>query len=330
VGVHSNGAPRPFCLLPLRAPPPRLPVCGSRARPDRSLVRPQALRWVRPDPSEPVPILGLRHLLPGVPVLGEAGRGAAAEGASSRRERPVTGPGESATEARATLYLRVSTEDQDLAGQERELRAECARRKWAVVAVYSEKVTGTGRVERKEHERLLADATQASRPWNHLLVWSLDRWSRDPSFVQAVGSIETLEAAGVRFHSLREPMLDSSEDGTPNMGRDLLRAILPVIASFESRRRSERVRVAMREIKAGRRVTRSGLAPGRPVRVTPEKLAAILRWKAQGLSWRAVAQKVGLPRGTCANAASRVRRGALQNPGVPKGSDRSTETAGVT
>lgn len=228
------------------------------------------------------------------------------------------------------LYLRVSTEDQDLAGQERELRAEAVRKGWPVVAVFSEKVSGTGRVERKEYERLLADAKKSARPWNHLLVWSLDRWSREERFSRAVATIEELEALHVRFHSLREPALDSSEDGTANMGRDLLRAILPVIATFESRRRSERVRVAMKEIKEGHRATRSGRPPGRPVRVTPEKEAAILRLHGEGLSWRAVAQRVGLPRGTCANVASRARRGRLHNPVVPNRSGVPAEGPPVT
>ncbi|MGD0587728.1 MAG: recombinase family protein [Thermoplasmata archaeon] len=220
---------------------------------------------------------------------------------------------------RVVLYLRVSSEEQDLAGQERDLRTECVRRGWGVVGVYSEKVSGTGKVERKEYERLLADARKPDRPWSHLLVWSLDRWSREERFSRAVATIEELEAAGVRFHSLREPMLDSSEDGTANMGRDLLRAILPVIAAFESRRKSERVRVALREIKAGRRRTRSGRPPGRPVRATQEKVEAILRFKAQGLAYRLIAQRVGLPRGTCANVVSRSRRGLLDNSGVTQG-----------
>ncbi|HEV2519112.1 MAG TPA: recombinase family protein [Thermoplasmata archaeon] len=230
--------------------------------------------------------------------------------ATLRTNRPIIlrEMGPNGSRPRADLYLRVSTEDQDLAGQERELRGECARRSWEVVAVYSEKVTGTGRVERKEYERLLVDATRPERPWDHLLVWSLDRWSRDPSFVQAVGSIEGLEALGIRFHSLREPMLDSSEDGTPNMGRDLLRAILPVIASFESRRRSERVRVAMREIREGRRATKSGRPPGRPRRVTPEKVSKIIEFRMLGMKWREVAPHVGLPAGTCAAVFSRARR----------------------
>lgn len=214
-------------------------------------------------------------------------------------------------QAGTALYLRVSTEDQDLAGQRRELEAEAARRGWTVAAIYEEKVSGTGKVVRTEYERLLKDARRPDRPWTHLLVWSLDRFSREATFTRATQAILDLESVGVRFHSLREPTLDTPDDGKPNLGRDVLLALLPVISSFESKRRSERVRVAMREIKAGHRRTRSGRPPGRPVRATPEKVAAILRWKAQGLSYRLIAQKVGLPRGTCANVASRARRGRI-------------------
>ena len=231
--------------------------------------------------------------------------------------------------ARAALYLRVSTADQDLAGQERDLRTECARRGLEVVAVYSEKVSGTGRVERKEYDRLLAEARKPDRSWTHLLVWSLDRFSREETFTKATQAVLDLEKLRVRFHSLREAQLDTPEEGRSNLGRDVLLALLPVVASFESKRRSERVRVAMREIKEGRRATRSGRPPGRPVRVTPEKANAILRWHAEGLSWRAVAQRVGLPRGTCANVASRARRGPLQKPGILKRSETPTEELGV-
>jgi DNA invertase Pin-like site-specific DNA recombinase len=215
---------------------------------------------------------------------------------------------------KVVLYLRVSTEDQDLAGQERELRAECARRTWEILAVYSEKVSGTGKVERKEYERLLRDAARPGRLWDRLLVWSLDRFSREATFTRATQAILDLESLGVSFHSLKEPMLDTPDDGKPNLGRDVLLALLPVIASFESKRRSERVRVAMKDIKEGRRRTRSGRPPGRPVRATPEKVAEILRLKAAGLTYKVIAQRVGPPRGTCANVVSRVRRGLLQNP----------------
>jgi DNA invertase Pin-like site-specific DNA recombinase len=209
------------------------------------------------------------------------------------------------------LYLRVSSEEQDLAGQERDLRAEADRRGWPVVAVYSEKVTGTGRVERGEYERLREDARRSDRMWDRVLVWSLDRWSREPSFVRAVGSIEELEALGVRFHSLREPTLDSAEDGSPSVARDLLRAVLPVISSFESRRKSERTRLAMRELREGRRKTRSGRPVGRPRRVTPDIAARIAELRTAGHKWPDVARRVGLPAETCRKASWLLKRAGM-------------------
>ena len=83
------------------------------------------------------------------------------------------------------IYVRVSTEDQDLAGQERELRAEAERRGWDVAEVYREKVSGTGRVDRSEYDRLLRDAASPGRQWSHLLVWALDRFSREAAFTRA-------------------------------------------------------------------------------------------------------------------------------------------------
>lgn len=213
---------------------------------------------------------------------------------------------------RVVLYLRVSTEDQDLAGQERDLVGEAERRGWTVAATYAEKVSGTGKVDRYEYERLLWDARQPVRLWTHLLVWSLDRFSREVTFTRATQTILDLEAAGVRFHSLKEPTLDTPDDGRPNLGRDVLLAILPVIAAFESRRKSERVRVAMREIREGRRPTRSGRPPGRPRRVTPKKAARVIELRRKGLRWCEVAMRVGLPAGTCASVwSAALKSGSL-------------------
>jgi Resolvase, N terminal domain len=150
---------------------------------------------------------------------------------------------------RAALHLRVSTEDQDLAGQERELRVECNRRGWEVVAVYAERVSGTGRVERKEYEQLLRDARKPDRPWNHLLVTSLDRWSREERFTRAIDTIFDLGKAGVLFHSLKEPYLDTPTGAAGAFDvRGLLLSVTSLVAGYESRRRSERVLVAIREL----------------------------------------------------------------------------------
>ncbi|MCI4327207.1 MAG: recombinase family protein [Thermoplasmata archaeon] len=221
---------------------------------------------------------------------------------------------------RAALYLRVSTEEQDLAGQERDVRLEVERRGWEVAAVYSEKVSGTGRVERAEYDRLLRDVARPDRGWTILLVWSLDRWSREERFDRAVGAILDLEKGGVRFASLKEPYLSTPEtqDATASFARNILLGVTTSVASFESRRKSERVRVAMREIREGRRPTRSGRPPGRPRRVTPEKAGKILELRRLGLKWREVAGRVGLPAGTCASVWSRATR---NGPSLGGGAD---------
>jgi DNA invertase Pin-like site-specific DNA recombinase len=209
------------------------------------------------------------------------------------------------------LYLRVSSEDQDLAGQERDLVTEAERRGWEVTAIYSEKVSGTGRVERTQYDQLLRDVARPDRGWTSLLVWALDRWSREERFDRAVGAILDLEKAGVCFASLKEPYLSTpgTDDATAAFARNLLLGVTASVAQFESHRKSERVRVAMREIREGRRPTRSGRPPGRPRRVTPEKAAKIAELRPQGLKWREIAGRVGLPAGTCASVWSKAQRG---------------------
>lgn len=221
------------------------------------------------------------------------------------------------------LYLRVSTEDQDLAGQERELREYARSRGWNVSRAYTEKTTASGKVEREAWEQLRKDAClPMTRGFEHVLVWSLDRWSREPSFVRAVGSIEDLEVLGIRWHSFKEPQLDSSDDGAGNLARDILRGILPTIAAFEARRRSERTLLAMQEIRAGRRRTRTGNPPGRPRRIFPEherqiaELRETLKSNGKRRTWSEVAILARIPAGTCRKVYGALRR---KSPSVEKG-----------
>ncbi len=198
---------------------------------------------------------------------------------------------------RVALYLRVSTEDQDLAGQERDLQAYAGSQGWTVADVYREKVSGTGRIEREVYDRLIRDASRPDRGWNTLLVWSLDRFSREERFDRAVSSVLDMEKGGVRFASLKEPYLSTPDpqDASAGFARNLLLGVVTSVAAFESRRRSERVRLAMKEIKAGRRRTRSGRPPGRPKRLTEEKVRAARILRQEGVPWSRVAIQLGVP-----------------------------------
>lgn len=205
------------------------------------------------------------------------------------------------------LYIRVSTLEQDLSGQERELRTYALSHSWEVVMIYKEKVSATGKVLREEYERLLRDSAEPNRPWKHLIVWSMDRFSREERFTRAIENIWELERHGIHFHSVKEPAIDTPGDGGDDLGRNILRAILPIISSFESRRRSERVKVAMIEIKSGRRQTRSGKPPGRPRRAIPDKLNKAYTLRREGHSWASVARHVGIPAETIRAAMRRYK-----------------------
>jgi DNA invertase Pin-like site-specific DNA recombinase len=219
----------------------------------------------------------------------------------------------------AAIYARCSTDRQDLEGQVRELEAEAARIGLPVVSRYLEKVSATGRVDRAEYDRLLRDASAPDRPWDSLLVWALDRFSRSEKFTEATAAILDLERLGVRFRSLKEPTLDTPDDGTPNLGRDVLLALLPVISSFESKRRGERVRVAMAEIRSGRRQARGKLGPAFKVDLAAIRKAEALR--GRGEPWAVIAHRLGIKTETIRSAVFKQKHGLRAFPEalVPKG-----------
>jgi DNA invertase Pin-like site-specific DNA recombinase len=95
---------------------------------------------------------------------------------------------------RASIYVRVSTADQNCELQLRELHDHAAQHGWPVVDVYQEVMSGV-KTHRPVLTALLNDAR--SRKFDCLLVWKLDRFGR--SLVDCLNRIRDLETAGVRF-----------------------------------------------------------------------------------------------------------------------------------
>src|SRR5215468_9965647 len=106
---------------------------------------------------------------------------------------------------RAALYLRVSTRDQTTENQERELRSWAARLGFELVHLYGETVGGARR-DCNELAALLAAAHR--REFDVLLIWSLDRLSREGIGPMA-GYMGQFRAAGIRVMSHQEPWLDT-------------------------------------------------------------------------------------------------------------------------
>jgi DNA invertase Pin-like site-specific DNA recombinase len=202
---------------------------------------------------------------------------------------------------RAALYARVSTRDQDPEAQLHELRRYAAARGFEVAGEVVDFGVSGAKERRPGLDRVMALAR--ARAVDAILVTAFDRFGR--SVRHLVGSLDEFQHLGVGFISLREQI-----DLTAPAGRVLFQ-IIGAMAEFERELIRERVLAGVRRAQA--RGTRSGRPIGRPRRVFHRDQVPLLR--AQGLSVRTIARRLGVSRGT----VGRVLR-ASQKP-VPAFSD---------
>jgi len=208
---------------------------------------------------------------------------------------------------RVALYVRVSGPGQDLDTQEADLLHYAQSQGWSPCETFREQVSGTGSKVRPEFDRLKLAIVNGSV--DVVLVTKLDRIAR--SVPDALTFFDLAEAAKVRVVATTQQI----DTDTP-AGR-LTRTILAGVAEFEGELIRERTRAAMRAIKEGRKLTRSGRPPGRPRRVETKAVVQARTLKENGYSWPQIAQLIGLKAETIRRAvwASKTRPGAVVNPG---------------
>ena len=109
---------------------------------------------------------------------------------------------------RVALYLRVSTSDQTVENQRRELEDIAERHGWDIVAVYcDEGISGTkGRDKRPGYDKLLPWHV-ARREFDQVGAWSVDRLGR--SLHGLVAFLGELQAKGVDLY-LHQQGLDTA------------------------------------------------------------------------------------------------------------------------
>lgn len=195
------------------------------------------------------------------------------------------------------LYARVSTSDQTCEMQLREMRDYCQRRGWELLSEYVDTGWSGMKASRPELNRLMQDATL--RRFDVVLVWKLDRFGR--SVKNCVDGIAALNAAGVRFIAVSQS-IDTDES---NPASRLLLHILASVAEFEREMIRERVACGLKTAKA------KGKRLGRPKRIFRRDEARRLR--AAGLSWRAVARKLGVPVSTVVDACAQAENARAAN-----------------
>ena len=187
---------------------------------------------------------------------------------------------------RVALYARVSTDQQTVTNQLRELRAVAKRNKWKIVDTFRDNgISGAkGRDQRPGFNALCEGI--ARRDFDLVAAWSVDRLGR--SLQNLVGFLEELRAKDVDLY-LHQQGLDTT---TP-AGRAMF-GMCSVFAEFERSITQER-------IKAGLARTKKRI--GRPP-VDADTMTAVLEARTKGLSVREISKITGVPRSTVGKIVS--------------------------
>jgi putative DNA-invertase from lambdoid prophage Rac len=186
--------------------------------------------------------------------------------------------GQGRAKARAGLYARVSTHDQQtLPMQLAAMRQYVRKRGWTVAIEVQE--VASGAKERPERQRLIDAAKR--RDVDAIVVWRLDRWGR--SVADLVTTLHDLTTVDVGFISLNEAL-----DLTTPSGRALA-GMLAVFAEFERDILRDRVRAGIAQAR------KEGKPHGRPK--TAAKLVGQMReLRKEGVSNRKIAERLGVSR----------------------------------
>ncbi len=189
--------------------------------------------------------------------------------------------------AEVAIYARVSTNDrgQDPENQLRQLRAWCTRMGYPVIREYVEHENGGKGVEyRKQLAAVFTGA--ARREFDLLLVWSLDRFSRE-GMAATVGYLQRLASHGVAFRSFTEEHLSTENE----LVRNILLATLSSLAKVEREKISQRTKAGLERARA------RGKLLGRPKFSNGDRDRLIAALKTGG-TWHAVSKATKIPYST--------------------------------
>ncbi len=154
---------------------------------------------------------------------------------------------------KVALYLRVSSDQQTVDNQSPSLQAYAKERGWEITGIYSENETAWKSGHQVELAHLMHDCRNGRSHPDIVLVWALDRLSREGS-AAILSLVNTFKLYGVKVISLQEPWTEA-----PGELGEVLFAIAGWVARMESQRRSERTKAGLARLKA------TGKKLGRPL-----------------------------------------------------------------
>jgi DNA invertase Pin-like site-specific DNA recombinase len=180
---------------------------------------------------------------------------------------------------RVALYLRVSTAEQTVENQQRELEMAAERHGWQVVITFVDAgISGSkGRDKRPAFDRLCRGI--ARREFDLVAAWSVDRLGR--SLQNLVGFLGELHGKGIDLYLHQQGI-----DTTTPAGKAMFQ-MMGVFAEFERAMIVERVKSGLARARA------AGKRLGRPT-ISSRKEAAVRRLLGSGTGIVKAAKTVGV------------------------------------
>jgi putative DNA-invertase from lambdoid prophage Rac len=209
---------------------------------------------------------------------------------------------------RVAIYCRVSTSDQDVARQERDLLEHAERAGYDVVGVYKETLSGIRKSRGKQPvERARVMALAQRREIDAVLVTELTRWGRSTQdLMNTLGELSSWDVSLIAQTGLTFDL------STPQ-GR-LVASLMASLAEFEHDLLRERVRSGIAAAKS--RGQTFGRAKG--YRPSDRHAPDVLRLsEEEGLSQREIAARLGISK-TTVNAILSRRKVTVGIPVVPE------------
>lgn len=232
------------------------------------------------------------------------------------------------------VYSRTSGDEddtgQDVDSQEAQVRQDAKVRSWAVAGASQDNgVSGDSDPADRPGFKQAVAAVQAGIA-KAVLVREASRFSRQHPAV-ALLSFRQFQASGVPVVSVTEPDVDGRRP--PNLTDDLVLFIRFMMSASYLEAVRKGTGLAMREIKEGRRKTKSGRPPGQPRKVNEAEARAAADRIEAGASLRSAAHLLSEDRGAFQTTDAAVRRKrmvshqalaeALEHFGLSKNANRS-------
>ena len=180
---------------------------------------------------------------------------------------------------KVAVYVRVSTDKQDVENQLVQLREYAKKMDWTVYKEYTDITSGVD-TKRKAFKQLFQDARQ--RLFDIVLFWSLDRFSRSGTLF-VLKKLKDLDNYGVMYHSYKDDYISSIDSEF----KDIIISVMATIAKLERERISQRTKAGLQVAKA-----KGKLLGRKPIPKHAEKHVIALLTQENPPSYRKISELV--------------------------------------